>query len=456
MTRGSLSIVVILLGASTLRAGDRPNVVFLMADDLSTWGVGVYGNPDARTPNLDRLAREGVTFRQAFVSTPVCSPSRAAMFAGVFPSRLGVSDWINPAEEPDVGVSPDVVGWPEVLKEAGYATAMIGKWHLGTRDDFHPTRQGYDLFHGFRGGGNRPIDPTLEVDGRETELKGSLPDLLTDRALRFVEDHRDGPFLVSLHFRAPHQPYAPTPAEDARALASVDPPVPDGFGLPVDRVKKLRRDYLASVHSIDRNVGRLLARLADLGLEQNTLVIFTSDNGYMIGEHGLWHKGNGLWLGQGRAGHRPNMFDESVRVPFIARWPGKIPAGSTVDRSVSMVGLFPTVLELSGLPVPSGVTLDAPSFAPLMRGEAPAWDDTVFGLYDMHHYQKAAMRMIRTPEWKLIRHLEEGGSDELYHLSADPHELANLSGVPAHASTEAALRHRLDGWRASIDDGPDR
>src|SRR5262249_30211564 len=153
-------------------------------------------------------AREGALFRNAFTVTPVCSPSRAAMFTSRYPTTLGIDDYINPNNEPDLGLDPSALGWPEVLKGAGYATMLLGKWHLGHRDQFHPTRQGYDEFFGFRGGANTPLNPKLEVRGQVQQLQGSLPDLLVDEGLRFIESHRDRPFLLSVHFRAPHSPYA--------------------------------------------------------------------------------------------------------------------------------------------------------------------------------------------------------------------------------------------------------
>ena len=278
--------------AAQLRPLPRPNIVFLYTDDQAQWAVGAYGNREIKTPHLDRLARRGAIFRNAFTVTPVCSPSRAALMTSRYPSELGIADWIDPRKEPDIGLAPAAVTWPELLKGFGYATMLAGKWHLGTRDEFHPTRQGFDRFFGFRDGSNQPIDPRLEVDGRVRQLKGSLPDLLVDEALNFIEHNRQRPFLLSIHFRAPHTPYGPVPEEDSALYRTLDPTIPDVPGLPRERVKQLYREYYASVSSVDRNVGRLLVKLDEWRLTQRTVVIFTSDHGYMIGQHGLWHKGN--------------------------------------------------------------------------------------------------------------------------------------------------------------------
>jgi choline-sulfatase len=433
----------------------RPNIVFLYTDDQAQWAVGAYGNREIKTPNLDSLARRGAIFRNAFTVTPVCSPSRAALLVSRYPSELGIADWIDPRKEPEVGLAPAAVTWPELLKGFGYTTMLAGKWHLGTLPEFHPTRQGFDRFVGFLDGSNQPIDPRLEVDGKVKLLKGSLPDLLVDEGLSFIEQHRPGPFLLSIHFRAPHTPYAPVPESDSIPYRTLDPTIPDVPALPRDRVKQLFREYYASVTSVDRNVGRLLAKLLEWQLTQQTVVIFTSDHGYMIGHHGLWHKGNAAWLTEGKNGFRPNMFDDAIRVPLIVCWPGVIAPGTTINRVVSNLDLLPTVLEISGLGIPSNLEIRGRSLIPLLRPMTnSSWDDTLFGQYDMHHYQVARMRMIRTPQWKLVRHFEPGGQDELYHLAEDPGEIHDLGSSPEteHQSQRAALSRSLEAWMARIGD----
>ncbi len=434
---------------------ERPNIVFLYTDDQAQWAVGAYGNREIKTPHLDRLAARGAVFRNAFTVTPVCSPSRAALTTGRYPSELGIADWIDTRTEPDIGLAPAAVTWPELLKGSGYATMLAGKWHLGTRDEFHPTRQGFDRFFGFRDGSNQPIDPRLEVEGQVRQLKGSLPDLLVDEGLRFVEQNRQRPFLLSIHFRAPHTPYGPVPEEDSATYRTLDPTIPDVPRLPRERVKQLYRDYYASVSSVDRNVGRLVAKLDEWGLTQRTVVIFTSDHGYMIGQHGLWHKGNAAWLEEGKKGYRPNMFDDAIRVPLLVCWPGVVAPGTIIDRVVSNLDLLPTILEMSGQGAPSQLEIRGKSLVPLLRGaSASSWDDTLFGQYDMHHYQVARMRMLRTPEWKLVRHFEPGGRDELYHLAEDPGETHDLgsSAEPKHLSQRATLARGIKAWMTRIGD----
>jgi choline-sulfatase len=432
----------------------RPNIVFLYTDDQARWGLGAYGNREIKTPHLDHLARSGAIFRNAFTVTPVCSPSRAALMTSLYPSELGIFDWIDPTKEPELGLAPSAITWPELLKGSGYAAMLAGKWHLGTRDEYHPTRQGFDKFFGFRDGSNRPIDPMLEVDGKARQLTGSLPDLLVDEGVKFIEQHRKGPLLLSIHFRAPHTPYAPVPDVDSAPYRGLDPTIPNFPGLPTERVKQLYREYYASVSSVDRNVGRLLAKLDELELSSRTIVIFTSDHGYMIGQHGLWHKGNAAWLAEGKTGYRPNMFDDSIRVPLLIRWPGVVVPGTSIERIVSNLDLLPTILDMAGPGAPANLQIRGRSLAPLLRGQNSTWDDTLFGQYDMHHYQVARMRMIRTPDWKLVRHFERGGRDELYHLKRDPGETGDLidHGETSTRSVREELRARLERWMTGIGD----
>ena len=226
-------------------------------------------------------------------------------------------------------------------------------------------------------------------------------------------------------------------------------------GLPRERVKQLYREYYASVGSVDRNLGRLLAKLDQWELSERTVVIFTSDHGYMIGQHGLWHKGNAAWLTEGKKGFRPNMFDDAIRVPLLVCWPGVVAPGTVIDRVVSNLDVFPTILEIAGLRSPSNLAIRGKSLVPLLRGKSSSsWDDTLFGQYDMHHYQIARMRMVRTPEWKLVRHFEPGVPDELYHLTSDPGETHDLesSPEPEHQSRRAALARPLEDWMSRIND----
>ncbi|MGC8644031.1 MAG: sulfatase family protein [Isosphaeraceae bacterium] len=219
------------------------------------------------------------------------------------------------------------------------------------------------------------------------------------------------------------------------------------------------RQYHAGVTSVDRNIGRLLDRIDALGLSKRIIVIFSSDRGYMIGHHGPWHKGNAGWLVEGKKGYRPNMFEKSIRVPLLIRWPGVVSGGTVIDHVVANIDLFPTILDMARIGVAANPRPHGRSLMPLLRNANAPWDDTLCGQYDMHHYQVARMRMFRTPQWKLIRHFEPGGRDEILSPGCRPrrdHEPGRLArspepdraakaGAPAGGLDEGDSRSALDG-----------
>jgi uncharacterized sulfatase len=453
----------LVLAATLVAGGFNPaqaqtpkkyNIIAIVTDDQGYWGVGAYGNKEVKTPNMDKLAKQGARFLNAFCTTPVCSPSRASYFTGRWGTQVAITDWIAPKEsDGGLGLPGDAVTWAQVLQKNGYTTALIGKWHLGTQAQFHPTKHGFDHFVGFLGGGNTPMNPTLEINGKDKKFNGSLPDIMTDYAIDFVKQNRDRPFALCLHFREPHLPYGPVPEEDSKPFKDLDPTIPKVKGIDVNRVKNWTRDYYASIHSIDRNLGRLLALLAQLGLEENTIIVFTSDHGYMIGHHLLHTKGNANWIAGGVTGpKRPNMFDLSMRVPLIIRWPGVVKPGTEIREMVSNIDTFPSVLGMLKVPPPEKYKQDGKDFSPLLRGEKVAWRDAVFGQYDLHNAGLAYMRSIHTPRWNLVRHHYASGLDELYDLENDPDELVNLYNNPKNAKTRDDLQRQLLEWQRSIDD----
>jgi choline-sulfatase len=444
--------------AVDLRAAEvkrRANVIAIVTDDQARWTIGAYGNRDARTPNMDRLAAEGALFVNAFVNTPVCSPSRASFLTGLHGTQVGITDWINVNEaSAGVGLPPETVTWPEVLRANGYATALLGKWHLGHLPQHHPTKHGYDHFWGFLGGGTEPMDPHVEVNGTRTRLKGPVPDLLTDEAMRWVEANRDKPFALSLHFREPHLPYAPVPDVDAAVYRDADVSIPKWERLDEPFTKNLTRRYYSSVHAVDRNLGRLLAKLDELKLADNTIVLFTSDHGYNVGHHVLHGKGNANWIGGGVPGpKRPNMFDSSIRVPLLIRWPAGVKAGTRIEQPVMNLDTFSTVLAMTGIAPPADVRQHGRDFSPLLRGETVAdWRTDVFGQYDLHNAGLAFMRMIRSDEWKLVVHHMTNGSNELYNLKDDPEERRNRYYDKKASGVREDLRKRLVRWQESVSD----
>jgi uncharacterized sulfatase len=433
----------------------RPNIVFILADDLSPTAVGFAGNTQVRTPHIDRIAREGAVLAQAFVTTPVCSPSRAGLAASRYSSELGILDWINPRQEPELGLDPSLTTWMQQLQHAGYRTGLFGKWHLGTADRFHPTRRGYDEFVGFRDGGRPPRDAVLEIDGKDVKTEGFIVDVVTNHALEFLERNANQPFLLSLHYREPHSAWLPTREEDWLPYRDLDVllPEPEFPLLDVKKVKRMTREYYASIASVDRNVGRVLEAIDRLGIAENTIVVFTSDHGYHTGHHGLWFKGNAHWetteLPQKRwpkiaRERRPNLYDQALRVPAAVRWPERIRAGMIVPQVISNLDWYPTLLAMAGVEMPEA-TVRGRNAWPMLRGLRIAWDNDLYLEYSMRHGSTTDMRGYRTPDWKLMIDFANQDRAELYNLRNDPGEHHNLidSDEPAAQAARATLTAKI-------------
>lgn len=431
-----LAVLIALLSAATPLFAERPNILFLLTDDQAPWAIGAAKAAPVKTPHMDSLAKEGAYLVNAFTVTPVCSPSRASLMTSRFGSELGIPDWIHPKSEPKLGLDPKTITWPELLQDAGYRTGLVGKWHLGMLDEHHPTKTGFDYFMGFRGGGNSPVNPTLEKAGVNQKFKGFTPDILTDHAIEFLNEKSEQPFLLCVHYRAPHARWLPVADADWEPYENLDPPIPNPEYPKLDkpRVKKMTREYLASVSSVDRNIGRILATLKSNEQAANTVVIFTSDHGYNMGHNGIWHKGNGHWVLTDPPpatkniprGQRPNMYDHSVRVPTLIRWPGVIEPASTYKATVTNLDWFPTLLKIAGVKPPADLVLRGRDISPLWTDESADWSDGFFGQYSTRHQSQTHMRCYRTPHWKLIRDFLNDGRDELYDLTNDPAEAKNL------------------------------
>lgn len=457
-----------------------PNIVFIYTDDQASWAFGASGNPDAHTPHMDRLAAEGMIMENAFCVTPVCSPARAGLITGQYASRHRIldfiphpqHDWYRP--ERPLGLDPDTPVFPRLLAAAGYDTALIGKFHLGdwTSDPqrrFHPTRFGYRLFTGLTGGGSKPRDPDLEKNGKVRRFDGLTDDILTDESIAFLEHSVTGdsrqPFLLSLHYRAPHHEWLPVANEDWQPYQDLDPtlPHPEFPNLDTPRVKKMMREYLASTTGMDRNLGRVLDTLDRLAITRETVVIVTSDHGYNMGHNGIWHKGNGLWATNPlppasthvERRYRPNLYDQSLRVPAIVRWPGVVAPGSRSALTTSNLDWFPTLLEIAGVATPDDHQPDGRSLVPVLRGAPPAdWCDDLYLEYSMINYGRAYLRGYRTPEWKLVLDLMDPSRNELVHLAKDPAETHNLFSS-TRADADAArrdLRQRIIARMTALHD----
>lgn len=431
-----LFVVLCFLGFTSFGFSAPPNILFIQTDDQAPWALGLV-EPMADTPNMDRLFREGAWLKNSYVTTPVCTPSRISTMTGRYSSEFGITDWLNPRKETERGLDPKAPVWPQRLKAAGYHTGLIGKWHLGLPDAHHPTVFGFDYFMGHRHGGWPNNKPTLEKDGEQVKYDAMTVEVLRDEVVAFLRRNKEKPFCLAWHTRAPHTAWLPVADEDWAPFEDLDIvfPHPDYPNLDKPRLIKMTRQYLASVRSVDSNLGIVLKELDELGLRDNTIVIFTSDHGYNMGHNGIWHKGNGHWVTQPAPnaqpnipkGQRPNMYDNAIKVPTAIRWPGQIKPGTVIDAPVSNLDWFPTLCAMGGTKAKASTTQRGRNLLPVLTGAATAdWPNEVYAEYSTIHQSQTHMRMIRTAEWKLVRDFLNPQRDELFSLTDDPGETTNL------------------------------
>lgn len=419
----------------------RPNVVLILVDDLGWTDFACYGSDLHETPNVDRLARDGMRFTQAYSSCTVCSPTRASLLTGKYPARLHVTDWIPgmmPANPkmlvPDWTkyLALSETTFADVFRSNGYATVSLGKWHLGG-PDYYPEKHGFDRNIG---GTDLPQPPVgyfapWKID---TLTEGKPGDYLTDRlgdeAVRYLDGHKDKPFFLYFPHYGVHTPI------QGRA----------------DLVEKYRRKlrpglghhnpaYAAMVESVDDTVGRIRKALDDLGVADRTIVIVTSDNGGRVPTT----SNKPLRVGKG------SCYEGGVRVPLIAFWPGVTKAGSVCDVPVITADLYPTLLEMAGLKDAPGHSPDGVSLAPLLRGTGGLRRDALFWHYPHHqHYQEGGAMpysAVREGDFKLIEQLDDDRV-ELYNLRDDPGEHHDLA--TEQPQTAERLRQRLHAWRTEV------
>lgn len=473
LTLRLLCIVATVFALSAAAAkSKRPNILFVFTDDQATFTVSGHpdAHPHANTPNMVRLIKEGANLLNSFTVTPVCSPSRGSLMTSRYGSELGITDWIHPRREPEHGLDPNKwVTFPKVLSEAGYKTGLVGKWHLGLTDDKHPTKFGFQWFAGNRQGGFQVKNPAIEKDGKEGTIEGLTTDVMADLALEFLRDNKDEPFFLAVHHRAPHAAWLPVAEEDWAPFKNLtdeqtEVPNPGYPDLDLKRLKRMTREYLASVRGVDRNLGRLLDELETLKIDDNTIVIFSSDHGYNMGHNGIWHKGNGHWILKPQPkvtnpniprGQRPNMYDLSIKVPTFVRWPGVIKPGTVVDSTVSNLDWFPTFLGMAGIKQDQKWKLRGRDISPLLKGAVPVdWENDFFGQYSTKHQSQTDMRAWRTDRWKLVRDYKNRDRDEFYDLKNDPAESENLinSNKPEVKKAIAELDGKLQAKLKQIKD----
>jgi N-acetylglucosamine-6-sulfatase len=464
----TVSAMVAIALAGPLHAEQkRPNIVMMVVDDLRFDELGIGGHPYLETPNIDRLAAEGALFTSAYHSTPLCSPNRASILTGQYVSRHGILDNTSRRH-----ASHRLDLFPKDLQKAGYATAHVGKWHMGN----DPTpRPGYDYWVSFAGQG-KVNDPDLYEGGRTHRVKGYITDIFTDRAIDFMQKSDGNPFFVYIGHKAVH------PESKQLDDGSIDLSVPRGF-IPAERHKgrydgkviQRRPNYGFSTHerstkpvikealdirrvlendeawakeinpgvsedtirrraemmlAVDEGVGRIVATLEDMGELDNTLIIFTSDNGYFYGEHGLTVE-------------RRLPYEEAIRTPLLIRYPKLVKPGTKVDSPVVSIDLAPTVLDVVGVEIPKHV--QGKSLVPLLKGETDKVHDAVLIEFYSHENPfpwtaKLDYRVVRKGKYKYIRWIRFEDEAELYDLDKDPYELDNLVQDPDMAGVIEDLK----------------
>jgi arylsulfatase A-like enzyme len=439
------------------------NIVFILADDMGHWAMGCAGNTEVATPNLDRLAAKGMVFDNAFCVSPVCSPARASLLTGRIPSQHGVHDWIkrgnSAGESKDGAVIDYLEGQPcytETLAAQGYECALSGKWHLG---DAPRMQKGHHFWETHARGGGAYYGAPMIHEGEEYTEANYVTDVITDHALEFLANRQDAaaPFYLAVHYTAPHSPWGREqhPAEyydayyDGCAFKSVPdlPKHPWQIGTaPCGDTPEKRREYLsgyyAAVTAMDANIGRLLDALETQGQAENTLIVFTSDNGMNMGHHGIYGKGNGTYP--------MNMFDTSVKVPFILSCPRKVPAGVRSDALFSHYDFMPSLLGLLGFEKDLPEGLPGQDLSHLwMDTEGDARGNVV--VFDEY----GPVRMIRDARYKYVKRFTDG-PDEFFDLETDPNEQTNLIEESEYQELISGYTKQLSAWfRTHVDETKD-
>ncbi len=459
----------------------RPNILFIMSDDHASHAMSCYGSRINRTPNLDRIADDGMRFDNCFCTNSICTPSRAVILTGTY-------NHINGVTTLDSRLDGRLVTMPKLLQAAGYQTAIVGKWHLGHGGEADPT--GFDYWNVLPGQGLYHNPEMIEMGERKT-FPGYATDLITDFSLDWLNQRDpDRPFFLMCHHKAPHRPWEPD-EKHAKLYENEEIPYPETFnddysnraaaaaaakmridrdmtltdlkqptpeGLTPEEEKKWKyqryiKDYLRCVASIDDNVGRLLDWLEAEGLAENTIVVYTSDQGFFLGDHGWYDK--------------RFMYEESLRMPFIIRHPASITPGSVNEQMILNVDFASTFLDYANVDIPEH--FQGSTFRALLEGGTPdGWQNSMYYRYWMHlaHHHVYAHYGVRTLQHKLIYYYADalgqpGAIDdsrepewELFDLDADPYELMNVYHDPAYAAVKAELTAELHRLQAKVGDVP--
>jgi len=427
--------LLVMAPISVCRAIERPNILLIMTDDQGYGDLGFHGNEKIYTPVLDRLATQSVRFDRFFVC-PYCTPTRAALMTGRYPLRTGTAAVTRGLET----VRSNEVTVAEVLRSASYATGCFGKWHIGEHYPSHPNGQGFDEFFGMpQGHWDNYFDPRLEHDGQMVQTRGFITDVITDYALRFIEQHRHRPFFCYVPYNAPHTPHQ----------------VPDRY---FDKYSALglgsrEAAIYGMVENIDENIGRLLKRVDQLGLTNRTIVFFLSDNGPEGAE--------GSRYNAGMRGMKGTVHEGGMRVPLFVRWPGHFKPNTVVKPLAAHVDLLPTIAELCGVAEPKTLPLDGKSLVPLLTDKVQSWPDRMIfartsGWRSVLSFNEPIVqdlhtlgRTVRTQRWRAT---DEGDGWQLYDMPNDPSEKHDVADD--HPNVIARLAAAYDRWLVDVTKTP--
>ena len=436
----SLALAGMGVGGPTWAQSTKPNIVFILADDLGYADAGCYGQRDYTTPNIDRLATEGLKFTQAYSNSPDCSATRTALITGRYQARLplGLEEPLSPSSPKGIGLAPSHPTLPSLLKKAGYGTTLVGKWHLGDLPDFSPLKSGYDHFFGILGccadyfnhGAEASRAYVLPFPGLAYQLHeqevpverhGYMTSLLGDRAVEAVEGYAKAkePFLLSLHFTAPHWPWeGPEDEAESKRIRSL-----------FDRDGGSQKTYAAMVQSLDDNIGRVLQALDASGLASNTIVIITSDNG---GE-----RFSNVWP---FSGMKQELLEGGIRVPAIVRWPGRIAPGAVSEQVLITMDWMPTLLAAVGTSPDAAYPTDGEDLGEVLTGRAGAHSRKL-----CWRYKAGSQRAIRDGDRKYLR---IAGNEFLFDIVRDPRERANLKD--REKDVFERLKSDWEAWDATM------
>jgi arylsulfatase A-like enzyme len=409
---------------------ERPNVIFIMTDDVGYGDLSSYGAPDIRTPFLDQMARDGIRFTDFYANAPVCSPTRAGLMTGRYQQRYDIEAPLPSSLETanGRGLPAEGLSLPNLLKNNGYSTGLVGKWHLGYRDEQSPEAHGFDYFFGFKAGF---IDyyqhtsgvgaPDLWENGGQIQEEGYMTDLITQRAIRYIQRHQNEPFFLSIQYNAAHWPYQPPdmPSVAVRNSAHL---------MPEEENTSTREDYIAILERADQGIGEVLAALEDAGLADNTLVIYSNDNG-------------GEWLARNTPlfNRKYSVYEGGIRVPAIMRWPGVIPAGQVTSQVGITMDITATILAAAQADLPLNYQPEGMNLLPIVSGRSPEVDRTLFWRSNMGV-------AVRSGDMKLV--MEGPRRSFLFNVSEDPAENNDLTN--RGQADVRRLRGLLDAWQEDV------